>query len=138
MTDHAKSNAAAWLETINAAIGGYYALANGETESTMLDGETFDDADDVRQRIEEMPLSVQVRGPWHTPGDDQGLDDAEYEILLSTGGPALRIRGELDRGSPTSARLQFQDWGTPWTYYPLSNGDAENLIAFASMFYFGA
>ncbi len=71
--------------------------------------------DDARQRIEEDPLSIQVRSDWHNIGEDS--EDAEFEILLTTGGPAVRIVGELDDGEVLRPRLEVQDWGKPWTEY---------------------
>ena len=61
-----------------------------------------------------------------------------YEILLSTGGPACRIIGELDcNNDPKTAELQYQDWGIPWTDYVTTNSpDAEALLDFACQFYF--
>lgn len=53
------------------------------------------DEDDVRRAIEEDALSVQVRSGWHSPGEK--LEAAEYEVLLCTGGPAVRIVGALNR-----------------------------------------
>ena len=49
--------------------------------------------DDARSRIDEYPLSVQTRSGWHNPGTIE--PDAEFEILLGTGGPASRIVGTL-------------------------------------------
>ena len=100
-------------------------------EAQDIDAEENEDA---RDTIAESALSVQVRGGWHTPGlEDQPAD--EYEILLTTGGPALRIWGKLDGyGQPESAELQRQDWGTPWTRYLAPE---ETLLRFASCFYFG-
>lgn len=73
------------------------------------------DQDDARQRIEEDALSVEVRSNWTALGEP--LEAAEFCILLATGGPAVRIIGELDNGSPSRPRLEVQDWGTPWTHY---------------------
>jgi hypothetical protein len=95
-------------------------------------------ADAVRERIQESVLSVEVRSAWYNPGDPDCRDMApeEFQILLTTGGPALRLCGELDEHcQPTRAVLQFQDWGTPWTDY--YTGDMDTLLAFASCFYFG-
>jgi hypothetical protein len=72
--------------------------------------------EDAEERIREDALSVQVRSDWYAPGEQTGANiPAEFEILLSTGGPASRIRGELDNGEPSRAWLEVQDWGTPWT-----------------------
>jgi hypothetical protein len=105
---------------------GELAEAAGECTST----------DDARQRIEEDPLSVEVRGDWHSIGDQSGLNQAtEFKILLCTGGPAVQIRGELENGEPSRAWLEVQDWGTPWTQYFDISQDA--LLAYARVFYFG-
>lgn len=101
-----------------------------------VDGEQLDE-DAIRERIEESPLSVQVRGGWHSPGDNDGTEAEEYEILLSTGGPALRIVGDLSGGQPTSARLEYQDWGTPWTEHITTGDDHDALLRWVSVFYFG-
>lgn len=101
--------------------------------------------DEDEQRIQESPLSVQVRSGWRDPSQlagDGTLGDAppeEFEILLSTGGPALRIRGELDEHcQPYRAWLEYQDWGTPWTEFHGEGAPSqETLVAFCSVFYFG-
>lgn len=99
--------------------------------------EHYHTEDEARQRIDEDPLSVQVRSDWTDPGTPNLGGPAEYEILLMTGGPAVRIIGELDEYSqPTRARLQYQDWGTPWTEL-LEPRDMQALISYTSNFYFG-
>ena len=55
--------------------------------------EDIDDEDDARQRIVDHPLHVLVRSDWMQPGDP--LEAAEFQILLCTGGPAVRIIGEI-------------------------------------------
>ena len=89
--------------------------------------------DDARQRIEEAPLSVEVRSDWTNPGTT--MEAGEFRILLCTGGPAVQIRGELDRGEPVRAWLEYQDWGTPWTQY--FKADSKILCAYASFFFCG-
>lgn len=92
-----------------------------------------EDEDDARQRISEGPLEVQVRSDWASPGEE--LTAGEFQILLCTGGPAVRIMGELNRGEPCRAWLDYQDWGTPWTQYFSASSDT--LCQYASHFFFG-
>lgn len=117
---------------------------NGEelrelTAAATIEGEVQTDAEAVRERIQEAPLSVEVRGDWVTPGDrdDHGMDPpSEFRILLSTGGPALQIRGELNEHcEPCRAWLEYQDWGTPWTQF--YDVEQDTLLAFCREFYFG-
>ncbi len=89
--------------------------------------------DDARQRIEEDALSVEVRSGWYTPGGDSSPE--EYCLLLSTGGPAVRIVGDLNGGcEPSSARLEVQDWWKPWTEYRPTDDDI--LLSYARCFCF--
>jgi len=91
-------------------------------------------AEDIYERMQEMPLSIRVRVGWHAPGEKPA--DCEYEILLCTGGPAVRITGDLcSFGAPETATLECQDWGTPWTRAREQNELA--LLDFARLFYFG-
>ena len=106
------------------------------TAAATLEGDLQADADSVQERIQEAPLSVQVRSGWHDPGEQS--EPEEFEILLSTGGPALHIRGELDQyKQPRRAWLEHQDWGTPWTEYHGEECSSDSLLAFCQQFYFG-
>lgn len=163
MSEHAISNAKGWLESI-VELTGNLALAEegdeiecgqcegtGETQSAsngedeecpVCNGsgmiENPHKADDIRQEIEQSALSVQVRSGWYSPGDSEGVSPEEFEILLSTGGPALRIIGDLDGyGQPSNPRLQWQDWGTPWTDHDTTSEEDEALEAFCGCYYFG-
>ena len=90
--------------------------------------------EDAEQRIQEDPLSIEVRSGWTGLGEP--LEADEFSILLSTGGPAVRIVGELDQyKQPGSATLQAQDWFTPWTEY--RGGDESVLLTYCQQFYFG-
>ena len=92
------------------------------------------DQDEARERIEEDALSVEVRSGWKTPGSD--LTPAEYCLLLGTGGPAVRIVGDLNQhNEPTSARLEVQDWFKPWTEYVPADEDV--LLTYARCFFYG-
>ena len=94
--------------------------------------EHCEDEGDARDAILEDALSVEVRSDWHTPGDSGA--DTEYCILLSTDGPAARIVGDLDQWQlPSSATLQVQDWGTPWTDYRGADEDA--MLKYARCFF---
>lgn len=91
--------------------------------------------EDAEQRINDDPLSVEVRSSWVTPGEE--MTPTEFCILLGTGGPATRIRGELnDYGEPDRVWLEAQDWGTPWTQY--QGGDQETLLAYSRQFCFAS
>lgn len=108
---------------------------NGEelAELTEAAGE-YASHDDARERIQEGPLSVEVRSGWNTIGED--LAPEEFRVLLTTGGPALQIRGELDDNrEPSRAWLEHQDWGTPWTQW--HGASQETLLAYCHQFYFG-
>lgn len=128
MTDHAKHNAASWAEEIERMI---------DALTAAQDADDTDAQEAAEREIGEAPLSVRVRDDWRDPNDDASdPQPVEYEILLSTGGPGLRIWGEIGRhGEPDSARLEWQDWGTPWTYHheTTEKQDAA-LLVFASRF----
>jgi len=80
-------------------------------------------------------LEVRVRSDWEPLYSDSGLTPAEYYILLSTGGPAWRIRGDLEGCYPVSARLERCDWFEPWQEIPLSNAAKKSLLEFARWFF---
>lgn len=129
---HAIGNARAWAANIASAIAALEALEDGE-ERAEFDGEEFTDADELRQRIEEMPLAIAVRDGWRSPGEERA-DPEEFEILLSTGGPALRIFGDI--GGAHS--LQWQDWFTPWTdFHETTTEQDEAIERFVGLFWFG-
>ena len=99
------------------------------------------DDDDTREaaqdEVYQYPLSVEVRGGWHTIG---GLPEAveEFKILISTGGPACQIVGDLNENmEPSDVRLEVQDWFTPWTPVELNDEAEAALLTFCQAFYFG-
>jgi hypothetical protein len=106
------------------------------SKATEEERRQYHDEDDVRQAINEDPLSVQVRSGWANSPEE--FEAEEYEILLCTGGPACRIVGELDRGEPYKARIEYQDWFTPWVeYLDTTEEERELLLTYARQFYFG-
>jgi hypothetical protein len=96
------------------------------------------DEESARLAIHEDPLSVQVRSDWYLPGKDPGKPD-EFEILLCTGGPAVRLIGTLDRFcEPETVRMQVQDWFEPWTTIdPCTEDDEDVMLTYARCFWFG-
>lgn len=107
-----------------------------ELESLESEAGDCEDEDEAREKISEDPLSVMVRCGWHYPGQAEESEPIEFEILLSTGGPAVRIIGDLDQyKQPTNAKLEVQDWFLPWTEY--LDADQDVLIAYCECFYFG-
>lgn len=90
--------------------------------------------EEAQTRIQEDALLIEVRSGWRALGDT--LEAEEFSILLTTGGPAVWIRGELDDNrEPSRAWLEVQDWGTPWTRYYDASQDV--LLAYARCFCFG-
>ena len=126
-TDRAETQAKAQLESIREMVTALKKADAGGTEN---------ERDEARQTIEEDALSVEVRSDWHEPGGDS--DPGEYRILLCTGGPAVRIIGELSAyNEPETAELEYQDWFTPWEPLMLEPSDEEILLTYARSFYFG-
>ena len=103
-----------------------------------LDTQDDDARESALQTINEDPLSVEIRSDWHTPGAES--ENTEYRILLCTGGPAVRITGDLGCFSePDSAQLEYQDWFTPWEkLYDTTPEQDEALLQYARQFYFSS
>ena len=136
--ESAKRNAVAWYENIKEMVEALKVAAKKDYETS-----DCADRENAEQAIQEGPLSVMVRDGWRQPGGQVGPNPEpaeEFEILLSTGGPALRIWGTLKNGEPDECELQMQDWGTPWTKWVPEPYDPEcrdTLRAYAACFYFG-
>lgn len=121
-TNHAKEQACIQLESIHELVEAYNA--------------NLDNNDEAHEAITNDALEVMVRSNWC--GDVNDWEMAEYQIVLATGSPAVRIKGRLDGyQQPETAQLEYQDWGTPWTRYPLTEGDIKALLMYAGCFYFG-
>lgn len=104
-------------------------------ESIDADDAGFEfDEEEARERILEDPLSVGVRSGWVASKED--MEPEEFYILLCSGGPAVRIVGELDRGEPSRAWIEYQDWGTPWTQL-FGEIEQDTLLTYCRQFYFG-
>lgn len=116
--------------------GNVYVKAGATEEEKII---AYHNEDDAREAIQEDPIDIRVRSDWHTPSDTNSTAPDEYEILLCTGGPAVRITGALgEHAEPENATLEYQDWGTPWTeYYEANNDELKDLLTYARQFYFG-
>ena len=65
------------------------------------------------------------------------MEPEEFELLLATGGPAVRIIGELGTFSePETAILQVQDWFVPWTDYRSDSDEDDALLTYVQHFCF--
>ena len=91
----------------------------------------YTDQDDAMAALYESPLEVLVRSGWAGVGEE--LEAEEFMILLCTGGPAVRIKGELEGGEVTRAWMEYQDWNTPWAHY--TGASQSTLIEFAQYFF---
>ena len=135
MADIKEVPGAGTYENILEALAEYEASLKKVEQGLAPEMEDEEKPGSVLERIYEMPLSVSVRSGWQQRGvTDQPPE--EYELLMGTGGPAVRIYGRLDQyGQPRSAELQGQDWFTPWERTTVDQ-DEEVLLKFAGYFYY--
>jgi hypothetical protein len=130
-TNHSLDQARAQYATIVEMLDAYNTAVHDEDCYTTSHHSPLDAAE---QAIIERPLSVEVRSGWLPISCDTDFKPDEYRILLCTGGPAVQITGDCDDfGGPLTARLQHQDWGTPWTDHR-EGVDEQVLIQFAGFF----
>ena len=122
--DHGRGNALAWFVSIVEMVDKLRAAEAAESDEVQAnydeDRPLYLAREEAERAIHESVLSVEVRSGWYAypsgPRDESDRAPAEFRILLTTGGPAAQLVGELsDSGEPETARLEFQDWGTPWT-----------------------
>ncbi|WBC28623.1 hypothetical protein TPMD04_69 [Thiohalocapsa phage LS06-2018-MD04] len=136
--NHAIANAKAFAEYISTMYRAYKALETG-AETVDVANETFTDFDEIRERVTERALSVEVRLDWHAPAQPDSR--REYRILLTTGAPYLQIAGRLSSWyEPETAKIQWRDWELHWSDYKpdgLTNLNTA-LFWFLSLFEFGA
>src|SRR6266550_2746661 len=85
-----------------------------EMIDALREAESDSDREAAQTAIYEDPLAVEVRSDWHTVGAEPA-GASEFKIDLCTGGPAVRIIGELNRyDEPESASVEYSDWFSPW------------------------
>ena len=95
--------------------------------------------EEITQEVLNAALSLEFRNGWysdlyHLKGVTEPI---EFKILLSWGGPALRIIGEIEENYAVNPKLQFQDWGTYWTDFEITEDQQKALNWFCNCFYFG-
>tara|TARA_R110002073_G_scaffold252650_1_gene415279 strand:- start:538 stop:966 length:429 start_codon:yes stop_codon:yes gene_type:complete len=111
-----------------------------DLHASYLEYEEDDDLERIEDEVREMPLSVEVRSDWYSQLTTAIPTPSEFRILLSTGGPAVQIVGEISHhGEPECIKIQYQDWFLPWKALPIfdDNRVAKALDWFCSRFYFG-
>ncbi len=138
--EQAKTQAQAKLFHVLGLLG----QLGGEEMQEWYKDEGIDTEDEREQeqgreeRLEEnlMYADISVRSAWTIPGEP--LEPYEYEITLCTGGPAVKIAGELDlHNEPCSAHLEFQNWWTEWTRLPLMPYERQALLDYAKLLFYG-
>ena len=136
---HAITNARGQLESIKELYREYQ-----EAESN----DDYEAQEILREQAQEEALSVEFRSGWTHDLND--MKPEQFKILLSTGGPACQIIGDLNQYQEAiyySIKIQYQDWGTPWeslqlnSHYANQNSnitpDREALEWFCRCYYFG-
>jgi len=133
--NHALNNAIGHLQEMvkNYEIGSYIEESNVTTQ------DQEEKLEEIRENILNSALSVEFRNGWysdlyHLKGVTEPI---EFKILLSWGGPSLRIIGEIEENFAVNPKLQFQDWGTPWTDLEITEDQQKALNWFCNCFYFG-
>lgn len=92
----------------------------------------YEDQDSVRDAIMDDPLSIETRSAWMCVGDSDGLQPAEYRIVLCTGGPHVELVGDLDtHGEPEFVRVLYRDWGC---HGELLDFDHKAVLEYAQQF----
>jgi len=130
--NHALQNAKGHIESIVANFEDFTFLESLQVTTQ----EDENKLDEIRESINNSALSVEFRSGWST--NSEKLEVEEFKILLTWGGPALRVIGDLDQYKQAeNIKLQFQDWGTPWTDFQLSENQENALNWFCNCFYFG-
>ena len=126
-TNHALNNAISTIQTM---------VEDFKKDQQLQESNDYNQQDELRESILNSALSVEFRSGWATFKED--FEPEEFKILLTWGGPALRIIGELDNYGPVNPKLQYQDWGTPWTDFEITEDQEDALNWFCNCFYFGA
>ena len=130
---------------LNNAIGHIESMVENFEEISHLNSlnpttqEQEERIEEITQEVLNSALSLEFRNGWysdlyHLKGVTEPI---EFKILLSWGGPALRIIGEIEENFAVNPKLQYQDWGTPWTDLEITENQQKALNWFCNCFYFG-
>ena len=114
----------------------YFETGSYIEQQNVTTNEDEENLEKIREEILNSALSVEFRSGWYSSLDEE-TKPKEFKILLTWGGPALRIIGELDNYGPVNPKLQFQDWGTLWTDFEITENQQDALNWFCNCFYFG-
>ena len=134
--NHALQNAIGHIESI---VKDYERLSYLESLNP-TSCEEEEEIEQIKESIVNSALSVEFRSGWYSPLYDRTriIEPEEFKILLTWGGPALRVIGELNQyKEPENIKMQYQDWGTCWTDFQITENQKEALNWFCNCFYFG-
>jgi len=130
--DHALQNAIGHIESITEDYEKY--LFYESCNVTTIEQE--EEIEQMKESILNSALSVEFRSGWTSNPNDIKLE--EFKILLTWGGPALRVIGDLNQyKEPENIKMQYQDWGTYWTDFEITEEQQKALNWFCNCFYFG-
>ena len=126
-SNHALNNAIGHMESM---------VEDFKKDQQLQESNDYNQQDELRESVLNSALSVEFRSGWYSSLDDE-LVPEEFKILLTWGGPALRIIGEIEENFAVNPKLQFQDWGTLWTDFEITEDQQKALNWFCNCFYFG-
>jgi len=130
--NHALDNAIGHIESI---VEDYERLSYLESLNPTTN-EQEEEIEQTRESILNSALSIQVRSGWTSL--NESFQPQEFNILLSWGGPSLRIIGDLNEyKEPENPVIQFQDWFTKWEDLKINSQQYDALVWYCSQFYFG-
>ena len=126
-TNHALNNAISTIKTM---------VEDFKKDQQLQESNDYNQQDELRESILNSALSVEFRSGWYSSPNEETTPE-EFRILLAWGGPALRVIGEIEENFAVNPKLQYQDWGTPWTDYEITKDQENALNWFCNCFYFG-
>ena len=129
-TNHALNNAIGHIESM---------VEDFKKDQQLQESNDYNQQDELRESVLNSALSIQFRSGWYSSLYDRVRigQPAEFKILLSWGGPALRIIGEIEENFSINPKLQYKDWGTPWIDFEITEDQQKALNWFCNCFYFG-